>query len=267
MARKEKKYHFIYKTTNILSGRYYIGMHSTDDLEDGYLGSGNRLRMSVRKHGKENFKREILEFCENRDELKKRESEIVNLDELAKKECMNLKVGGEGGWSESAKSKFIWLLKNDVNFKKQHSEKMSKVIKKAYEDGKIDKNINYDWTGKHHTNETKNKISNSKKGSGVGETNSQYGSCWITKNGTNKKVKKEIIDNYLNEGWVLGRKSEITGEKIKTSKLKEVDVKEIKKLLSVGKLSQIKIAKLFGVQQETISKIKRNLIWVNVTYD
>ena len=129
MARKEKKYHFIYKTTNVLSGKYYIGMHSTDDLEDGYLGSGNRLRMSVRKHGKENFKREILEFCETRDELKKRESEIVNLDELAKKECMNLKVGGEGGWSENAKSKFIWLLDNDIEFKKQHSDKMSKTNK------------------------------------------------------------------------------------------------------------------------------------------
>ena len=85
MARKEKKYHFIYKTTNILSGRYYIGMHSTDDLEDGYLGSGNRLRLAIRKHGKESFKREILEFCKTREDLKKREIEVVNLDEISKK--------------------------------------------------------------------------------------------------------------------------------------------------------------------------------------
>jgi hypothetical protein len=265
MARKEKKYHFIYKTTNILSGKYYIGMHSTDNLEDGYLGSGNRLRLAVRKHGKENFKREILEFCDSREELIKKEIEIITVDEISKKECINLKVGGQGGWSENAKVKFIWLLNNDVDFKKQHSDKMSKVIKKAYEDGKIDKSINYDWSGKNHTIKTKDKISNTKKGSGIGETNSQYGTCWVNKNGVNKKIKKEIIDNYLNEGWIVGRKTEITGEKIKTSKLKEVDVKEIKKLLSVGELSQIKIAKLFGVHQETISKIKRNLIWVNVT--
>ena len=67
MARKEKKYHFIYKTTNVLSGRYYIGMHSTSNLDDGYLGSGNRLKLAVRKHGKENFIREILEYCESRE--------------------------------------------------------------------------------------------------------------------------------------------------------------------------------------------------------
>ena len=42
MARKEKQYHFIYKTTNIITERYYYGMHSTDNLEDGYLGSGKR---------------------------------------------------------------------------------------------------------------------------------------------------------------------------------------------------------------------------------
>jgi predicted XRE-type DNA-binding protein len=265
MARKEKKYHFIYKTTNILSGKYYIGMHSTDDIEDGYLGSGNRLRLSVRKYGKENFKREILEFCESRVELIKKETEIITLDEISKKECINLKVGGQGGWSEDAKVKFIWLLDNDVDFKKQHSDKMSKVNRDSFIKFNKGEYLNYDWSGKNHTTETKYKMSNTKKGSGIGKTNSQYGTCWINKSGINKKVKKEIIDNYLNEGWTIGRKTEITGEKVKTSKLKEVDVKEIKKLLSVGELSQIKIAKLFGVHQETISKIKRNLIWVNVT--
>jgi len=43
MPRKQKKYHYIYKTTNILNYKFYIGMHSTDDLDDGYVGSGKRL--------------------------------------------------------------------------------------------------------------------------------------------------------------------------------------------------------------------------------
>ena len=98
MTRKQKKYHFIYKTTNLLSGRYYIGMHSTNDLEDGYLGSGRRLRYSINKYGVENHKREILEFCDNRSELKSREVEIVNLNEIAKIDCMNLKVQKDRDW-------------------------------------------------------------------------------------------------------------------------------------------------------------------------
>lgn len=279
MVRAEKrKYHYIYKITCNVTNRFYIGMHSTDNLNDGYFGSGKRLWFSINYHGKNNHTKEILEFLETRELLKEREKELVTKELISEDLCMNLVVGGEGGGfvnkehlrrfqlagSKAGNKAFKYKLDNDVDFKKQHSDKMSKVIKKAYEDGKIDKNINYDWTGKKHTAEAKDKISNSKKGSGIGETNSQYGSCWITKNGINKKVKKEIIDNYLNEGWVLGRKTEITGEKIKTSKLKEIDVKEIKRLLSIGELSQIKIAKLFGVQQETISKIKRNIIWSHI---
>ena len=64
-----KKYHFIYKTMNLLSGRYYIGMHSTDELNDGYLGSGTLLRRSINKHGKENHSIEILEFLNSREEF------------------------------------------------------------------------------------------------------------------------------------------------------------------------------------------------------
>ena len=65
MARKEKKFHFIYKITNTKNGKYYIGMHSTDNLNDGYLGSGIRLRRSIRRNGIENFKIEYLEFFDN----------------------------------------------------------------------------------------------------------------------------------------------------------------------------------------------------------
>lgn len=39
-----RKYHIIYRTTCTVTNRYYIGMHSTDDLDDRYLGSGVRLR-------------------------------------------------------------------------------------------------------------------------------------------------------------------------------------------------------------------------------
>ncbi len=213
MARKDKKYHFIYKTTNMLSGKYYIGMHSTNNLEDGYLGSGTRLRYSINKHGVENHVREILEFLPSRETLKQREKEIVTLNEIAKKKCMNLTVGGEGGFTpeqqrlnaikSNEKQK---LLRQDPEWNKKKSDMLSKSIKKAYEEGKIDRNVNYDWNGKKHSEETKQLLSEIRKGTGTGETNSQYGTCWITKDGANKKIKKEDLETYLNEGWVKGRK-------------------------------------------------------------
>ena len=48
-------------------------------------------------------------------------------------------------------------------------------------------------------------MSECRKGTGIGEANSQHGTCWITKEGINKKIKKETLDTYLNEGWVKGR--------------------------------------------------------------
>ena len=97
MPRKPKKFHFIYKTTNNVTGRYYVGMHSTDDINDGYLGSGLVLRRSVKRYGREAHTTEILEHCSSRDELKQREAEVVDEKLLGDPLCMNLKTGGEGG--------------------------------------------------------------------------------------------------------------------------------------------------------------------------
>ncbi len=73
-----RKHHYIYKITrNDGSGKYYIGMHSTDNLDDGYFGSGQILWHSIKKHGKEIHSIEILEFLTDRESLKKRERELV----------------------------------------------------------------------------------------------------------------------------------------------------------------------------------------------
>jgi hypothetical protein len=103
-------------------------------MEDGYLGSGKRLNYSIKKHGKENFKREILEFFESRDLLKKREAELANDDLLKDPKCMNLQHGGGGGFSseehaikfyragaltnvENARNSHLSKLKNDEEYK------------------------------------------------------------------------------------------------------------------------------------------------------
>ena len=100
----KKKYHFIYKTICNVTNKYYIGMHSTDNLEDGYVGSGTYLWRSIKRHGKENHSIEILEFLDDRESLKSRERELVNEETLTDLMCMNLRIGGEG-WNSSEAAK------------------------------------------------------------------------------------------------------------------------------------------------------------------
>ena len=208
MSRKQKKYHYIYKTTCSVNGKCYIGMHSTDNINDSYLGSGKRLWNSINYYGKENFTKEIVEFCENRVELKKREKEIVNEELLNEKLCMNLQVGGGGGFvnedhmlkcSIAGNQKQKWLMENDENFKKRRKEIGLENKKHRF---KFPKGTKI-WLGRKHSDESKIKIGEKNSINQLGDKNSQYGTCWITNGNENKKIKKgEIIPN----GWNLGRK-------------------------------------------------------------
>lgn len=89
-----RKFHIIYKTTCIVTGRWYLGLHSTDDLNDGYRGSGTRLQYSLKKYGMENHTLEVLEFLPSRKELVKREAELITEDTIKDPMCMNLMKGG-----------------------------------------------------------------------------------------------------------------------------------------------------------------------------
>lgn len=94
LKRFYKKYHYLYKVTNIINGEYYIGRHSTDNLKDGYMGSGTRLRRSFKKYGKSNFIKEILYYSRTFTELVLLEESYINSELLGDSKCLNLTVGG-----------------------------------------------------------------------------------------------------------------------------------------------------------------------------
>lgn len=89
-----KRYHYIYKTTNILNENFYIGKHSTDVIEDGYIGSGLILRRAIEKYGKENFSREILQFCIDEVDLNEAEKKILTIETITDPKCYNIALGG-----------------------------------------------------------------------------------------------------------------------------------------------------------------------------
>jgi len=75
-----KKFNYIYITTNILNNKQYVGSHCTDNIDDGYIGSGRLFLKAVRKYGKENFSREVLEECES--DIKAREREGIFIEQF-----------------------------------------------------------------------------------------------------------------------------------------------------------------------------------------
>ena len=95
--------HTVYKTTNKLNNKIYIGVHSTKNINDGYIGSGTYLRKAIKKHGKENFERIILNNFDTREKALDKESELVNATFVLREDTYNLVLGGGGASLGSAK--------------------------------------------------------------------------------------------------------------------------------------------------------------------
>lgn len=86
----------IYKTTNTVNNKWYIGKDERNDPK--YLGSGTLLRQAIAKYGKDAFRKEILAEANDRDELIRLEIEhITASNAVSDKNSYNLSPGGEGG--------------------------------------------------------------------------------------------------------------------------------------------------------------------------
>lgn len=223
-------YYIIYKTTNQINGKIYIGKHRTKDINDGYLGSGKLLRHAVKKYGIENFSKEILFYCKSEDEMNSLEKELVTEEFCQRSETYNLCVGGKGGFSYVNRNK----LNVDLNEQRRrnpdlaHTTSIKGNAKKALlRETNADWANNYDkkiseslkiyfsdkdghFTNKSHSSETKKRMSISHQGKHVGVKNSQFGTYWITNGIENKKVRKDI--DFIPQGWYKGRVVNLTRE-------------------------------------------------------
>jgi hypothetical protein len=89
----------IYKTVNLINGKYYIGAHSTHNINDDYLGSGRAIQAAIKKYGKHNFKKSIIYICSSEEEMFLKEKEIINEQIINDINSYNMTFGGKGGWS------------------------------------------------------------------------------------------------------------------------------------------------------------------------
>lgn len=256
-------FYYLYKITNKINGKIYVGVHKTADLDDGYMGSGIALKKVIKKHGIENFEKEILRFFDSAEEMFEAESVIVNEEFISRKDVYNIALGGNGG----ARTNGLAIVKDDIGnifsisvndenylnglylpvskntvMVEDDSGVKFRVDKKDFERNKNilyksilkDKTVVKDsngrfylvaldderflsgvlvgiWKDKEHSEETKQKISASMKGKQSNASNSQFGTCWIynEQRKENKKIKKEEIESYINNGWIKGRKQKL----------------------------------------------------------
>lgn len=126
----EKKYNFVYRTTNLVNGKIYIGVHKTNKLDDGYLGSGVYISRAIRKYGKENFKREILKQFDTYQEALNYEEELVTKEFIEESTNYNIKTGGNQNIQLSKDcieririgNRKYWLSEDSLEQREQHAE-------------------------------------------------------------------------------------------------------------------------------------------------
>lgn len=95
----------VYKTINIITDEYYIGVHKTNNPNDSYLGSGYKFQVNVEKYGKKNFKKFILRIFKTPWEALHEESLLVDVNDIL---CLNLTKGGAGGLPKNKRAYVIF---------------------------------------------------------------------------------------------------------------------------------------------------------------
>jgi len=178
---------YIYKTTNLVNGKIYIGQTIGD--RPNYIGSGRLFLKAVKKYGKENFKREILEYCDNVEQMNERE-----IIWIAKYDSTNPSIGynlcggggGRGGIHPSTRKKISEANKGEKNpnykknFTKEHrqnlskankgkkngplSEKHRKKLSESLRNSEAFKAANLKRRGQKRTKETRERMSKGMKG-------------------------------------------------------------------------------------------------------
>ena len=92
--------YYVYQITNLITKLFYIGVHkSVNILQDNYFGSGIKIKSSIKKYGKQNFKKEILAEFHNKNDAYLFESQLVAKETIKDLNLYNIKPGGFGGWN------------------------------------------------------------------------------------------------------------------------------------------------------------------------
>lgn len=156
---------YIYKTTNLLNGKIYVGKRIYRKKDDTwYLGSGVYLNRAIKKHGRENFVKEIVEWCSDKRELCNKEIYWIKyFNSTNLKIGYNLSLGGDGG--NAGKEAYI-KIGNKLRGKKkskEFGEKVSKALKNKPKSKEHNEKVKQSLMGRKRPQEVVDKMSKSIK--------------------------------------------------------------------------------------------------------
>lgn len=203
----DKKLRYIYRITNLINGKTYIGQRTSTcgKVEDDiYFGSGKLIKLAEQKYGIDKFKKEILiSGLFTKEELDKLEIEYILGEKQLGHGEYNISTGGQQGgnmgdvWLERVRAANQTDTHRD-NLRKsliEASARMSDTVKKERskkgEETRKKRGISHNtFGGRHHTEETKQKISKANSEIFQGKNNPSYGKHWFTDGNTNVLCKE-----------------------------------------------------------------------------
>lgn len=170
------EFNYVYLIRNNINKKFYIGKHSTNDLDDGYMGSGRVIKQAIKKYGKENFSKQILCFCDTAEDALLVEEFLVTPYLISRDDCYNANIGGKGGSvkgrkrSDETKRKISEALKGNTYGKglkgksksEEHRRKISEANIRRFSTEEGRKKASECQKGKHDHSGEKNPMYNVK---------------------------------------------------------------------------------------------------------
>lgn len=134
----------VYKITNTLNGKFYIGKHQTKNPNDSYFGSGCGIKSAIKTHGKHNFVKEVIFDFASEKEMNDKETELVTYELVNDPLCYNFAVGGEGGPHFTGKTHSKETLARIKQSLQSNTEALEKLRKVCADLGRSSKGRKYE---------------------------------------------------------------------------------------------------------------------------
>ena len=239
----KKKYYTVYKITNLINDKIYIGFHSTNDLYDGYMGSGKAIKRAIKKYGEENFHKEILAIFDSQKDAEDLERELVNEEFVSDSNTYNMTIGGNVCILYGEDCGFYGKHHTKESIKKQQESrawyvpseetkrKTSEALKETWKDERLREEARLRRLGWKHTEEIKNKIGESNKGKIVSDESREKMSVsrkeWF--NEMTVEEYEEWYNNSFSEESNKKRSESQKGKKCPQNQITNRDPEKIRK--------------------------------------